>query len=95
MTEVSLLGRAQQALASDPNAALALTDEHARHYPAGVLRQEREFIAIQALHRLGRRSEAAARADEFLSRFPDSAHHRRIDLLLGRSPSPATDSSAR
>lgn len=84
LTEVALLGRAQHELVSDPGSALSATEEHARRYPSGALLQEREFIAIQALVRLGRRSEAATRAAQFRSRFPESAHLRRIDILLGQ-----------
>lgn len=84
LTEVALLGRAQHELASDPGSALSATEEHARRYPNGALLQEREFIAIQALVRLGRRSEAVTRAAQFRSRFPESAHLRRIDILLGQ-----------
>lgn len=80
--EVTLLERAQRALRADPAAALALTDEHARQFPAGALTQEREFVAIEALAALGRRNEATTRAATFRARFPDSAHLRRLDLLL-------------
>jgi hypothetical protein len=80
--EVTLLERAQRALRTDPAAALALTDEDARQFPAGALTQEREFVAIEALAALGRRGDATTRADTFRARFPDSAHLRRLDLLL-------------
>lgn len=82
-TEVSLLGRAQQSLAADPAAALALTAEHARSFPHGTLAQEREFIAIEALEALGRHPEAVARATRFRAEYPSSAHLRRLDPLLG------------
>ena len=81
-TEVALLGRAQQSLAPDPGAALALTQEHARAFPSGTLAQEREFISIQALEALGRRTDAVARAARFRAQYPSSAHLRRLDLLL-------------
>ncbi len=80
--EVTLLERAERALRADPASALAITDEHARQYPAGALTQEREFVAIEALAALGRRGEATTRAATFRARFPDSAHLRRLDLLL-------------
>ena len=81
--EAALLGRAERALASDPTRALRLTEEHLSRFPRGVLTQEREFVAIQALLGLGRRSDAAARAAQFHAHFPGSAHLRRLDLLLG------------
>jgi hypothetical protein len=77
--EDQLLERARRALASDPNRALALTREHARSYPSGVLAQEREVIAIEALKRLGRGGEAEARRGTFEERYPQSAHRRNLD----------------
>ncbi|WP_437318089.1 hypothetical protein [Sorangium sp. So ce385] len=80
-TEVQLLHRAQDALATDAGSALALTVEHARRFPAGVLGQEREFIAIRALLALGRAAEARARAARLLERFPGSAYRGRLESL--------------
>jgi hypothetical protein len=80
--EVKLLGRAQDALRSRPDEALALCGEHARRFPAGGLVQEREVIAIEALVKTGRSDEARARADRFKARFPGSTHTRRIETIL-------------
>lgn len=86
-TEVSLLARAQAALANSPQAALDLVTSHALRFGAGSLAQEREMIAISALLRLGRRGEADTRARAFRSAFPTSAYTRRIDVLMqGRDP---------
>lgn len=82
--EVKLLERAQDALRGRPAEALALSQEHARRFPRGMLGQEREVIAIEALAKLGRTDEARARADRFRARFPGSSHARRIDAILGR-----------
>jgi hypothetical protein len=79
VAEDQLLERARQALASDPNRALALTKEHARAYPKGVLAQEREVIAIEALKRLGRTEEAGSRRGAFEEQYPESAHRRNLD----------------
>jgi hypothetical protein len=80
--EGSLLLRARQALDGDPATTLALTQEHARRFPAGTLAPEREVLAIEALARLGRTSEARARLDSFRSRYPQSPHISRLDALL-------------
>lgn len=77
--EDQLLERARRALSSDPNRALALTREHARTYPKGILAQEREVIAIEALKRLGRTSEADARRGSFEEKYPQSAHRRNLE----------------
>jgi hypothetical protein len=83
-SEVRLLQRAQDALSGAPDRALGLTREHAARFPAGVLTQEREVVAIQALLRLGRRDEARARAEGFVRAFPGSAHRRRVEALAER-----------
>lgn len=80
--EVALLARARAALEADPGKALALTSNHARTFARGVLAQEREVIAIDALLRLGRRPEARARADRFHRLYPESTHGRRVDVLF-------------
>jgi hypothetical protein len=84
--ELALLQRASDAVASRPEEALRLADQDAFIYPAGALAQERELIAIQALVRLGRRTEASLRADQFFRNFPGSAHRPRILALLGEQP---------
>ncbi len=81
--EVKLLERAQDALRSQPAEALALCNDHAKRFPSGMLVQEREMIAIEALSKLGRKDEARARADRFKARFPGSSHTRRLETLLG------------
>ena len=74
------LRRAQDALASNPARALQLIAEHRR----SAFAQERDVLEIDALIRLGRRSEAMAKADQFARFYPKSGHNRRIDSLLGR-----------
>jgi hypothetical protein len=77
-TEVHLLQRAQEALGSDPRAALSVAEEHRRFYPDGDFAQERERIAIEALVELGRVARAKSRAARFREKFPGSAHLDRI-----------------
>jgi hypothetical protein len=84
--EIELLQRAQDALSRDPASALALADESARRFPQGLLRQEAEVIAIDALVRQSRRSAAEDRARRFRATYPTSTHLRRIDTILGSSP---------
>jgi len=92
-TELELVQRAQAAIASDPERALALTSEHARAYPAGVFAHEREVIAVEALSRLGRRDESWTRALTLVRRYPRTPYARRLELALGRplpEPSPSS-----
>ncbi|MBN9167887.1 MAG: hypothetical protein BGO98_32205 [Myxococcales bacterium 68-20] len=87
-TELELVQRAQAALASDPNRALTLTNEHAVTYPKGELVQEREVTAVEALARLGRNEEASRRALAFVRRFPQTPYAARLEMAIGR-PLPA------
>lgn len=77
--ELRLLSRAQQALISEPAVALALAERHRRLFPAGVLAQEREVIAIDALRGLRRTDDAEARVRQFRARYPHSAHLPRVE----------------
>jgi outer membrane biosynthesis protein TonB len=83
-TEVALLDEARQALGGNPAKALQLTRLHEQRFPGGVLGQEREVIAIDALSRLGRTAEAKRRAERFNARYPGSAHQSKIDRLITR-----------
>lgn len=80
--ELALLRRARRLLASDPGAALALTDEHLQAYPTGVFAQERELLAIEALSQRDRPA-AIARARSFANMYPRSVHRARIEAALG------------
>lgn len=82
ISESALLSRAHGAMAIDPSRALSLTAEHARRFPAGVLAQEREVLAIEALARMGQDGDARARAEAFTTRYPRSAYQQRIDNAL-------------
>ncbi|MBN8609270.1 MAG: hypothetical protein J0L92_01710 [Deltaproteobacteria bacterium] len=81
-SEAVMLGSAMRGLRSDPAAALAEAERHARHYPSGTMADEREVIAIDALVRLGRRADAEARATRFRDAHPSSPSLRRIERIL-------------
>jgi len=85
--ETTLIKDARQALrAGDAARALRLLEESRRLFPAGVLQQERERLAIEALVKAGRAAEASARANAFLRKYPDSPHAGEIRALgLGSS----------
>jgi hypothetical protein len=80
--EVAWLDHARALLPSDPAAALALTTDHAARLPMAALGEERELIAIDALHRLGRAAEARTRADALLARHPGTLYAERIAAML-------------
>jgi hypothetical protein len=74
-----LLEQARSSLKSDPARALSRANEARTRYPRGVLVQEREVLAIQALRRLGRGAEADTRAAAFAKAFPGSAFQRKLN----------------
>ena len=80
--ELALLQRAQASLSSNPAAALALTEDHARRYPKGQLGMVREIVAVDALHRLGRHAQADRRARALLGRAKGSLYEERVRDLI-------------
>ncbi len=97
-SELELVQRAEAALASDPQRALALASEHARDFPSGEFLQEREVIAIDALAHLGRNDESLRRARALIQRFPQTPYAVRIERAVGQpltSPSNAAAPTGR
>jgi hypothetical protein len=81
--ESRLVAGARRALRSgDSRAALDLLDRTTQKFPAGVLAQEREALAIEALVSSGRRDAARSRAAAFLQAFPSSPHAARVRALV-------------
>ncbi len=82
--EQALLDAARVALGRrDGASALAACQRHERRFASGVLEEEREAIAIQALVVLGRVDEARARAGRFRRAHPSSALLPAVDEALG------------
>jgi hypothetical protein len=81
-SELEILRAAQRALPNAPNAALTLLHAHRRAYAHGVLEQERELLAIEALLALHELNAARERARAFSAAFPRSVHARRLQRLL-------------
>jgi type IV secretory pathway VirB10-like protein len=79
--EVAQLQRVRELLKTDPQAALRGASEGDKLYARGQLHPEREVIAIDALNRLGRRSEAQARSKAFLTAYPDNPYAEHIRSL--------------
>jgi hypothetical protein len=81
--EVEHLARVRSLVASNPAEALAMAEEGHRRFRGGVLRQEREALAIDALGRLGRRGEAQVRARAFLAAYPRSPLAEHFESVAG------------
>lgn len=84
IAEHRLLKAARAALDENPSRALALTQEHRQKFPSGMLSQEREVIAIDALARLGRTKAARDKAEGFEKDYPDSVHKGRVEDSVKR-----------
>jgi hypothetical protein len=87
--EAELLHRARSALKKNPEEALSLTEEHETSYPAGVLAEERDFIAINALKRMGREEEACERAARFIAAHPKAAQASELAEMCERADTSA------
>jgi hypothetical protein len=83
--EFRLLQAARRAAAEHPDQALKLTDEHHRRFPRGMLAQERDAIAIEALADLGRETEARSLYRAFRAAYPQSPYRSRVERALARS----------
>lgn len=82
LAELAILQRARRVILRDPARTLALAEEHAASHPRGTFEEERELLAIDALLRLRRRSEAKLRAARFTRRHPQSVHAHRLDVMI-------------
>jgi predicted Zn-dependent protease len=81
--ESRALGEAREALRSgDAEGAIERLDALGNRYPDGILAQEREALAIEALYRVGKRDAAQTRAAAFLRAYPSSPHATKIRALL-------------
>jgi hypothetical protein len=81
-SELALMKQAQALTGTNPTQALALCAEHQQRFARGVLAEEREAIAVEALLRLGQKTEAQARARRFLRDHPGSAYRARMQTAL-------------
>jgi len=77
--EAALLASAREAVqGGDARRALSILDEARQKHPTGVLVQEREVVAIEALARGGDKAAASRRAEAFLRAFPGSPHASHV-----------------
>jgi hypothetical protein len=84
--EAKLVARARGSLDRDAADALRLTERAAAEFPRGQLVEEREALAIRALTRLGRTSEAQKRGSAFLRLYGDGAHAEAVRRALESPP---------
>jgi outer membrane biosynthesis protein TonB len=81
--EVRHLAEVRRLAQGNPAAAARAADEGHARFKGGMLYQEREAVAIGALARSGRGSEARSRGEQFLSRFPKSPFADQVRSATG------------
>lgn len=84
-TEVALLEAARRSLPSSAQQALALTREHLRLYPEGMMVQEREVLSLEALWALRKVELTRKKARAFLRKYPSSSHRERVQRLYAKT----------
>ena len=80
--ESRLLEVARAALGTDPRTALVHVAEHRARFARPILAAERTLIEIEALKRLGRRSEARALVKRALAASGKGIYTERLTVLL-------------
>jgi hypothetical protein len=65
-----------------PADCLVLLDQHRVRYSEGVLREEREALAVRALVALGRSAEAQARGKRFVAQYPQSLMRVAVEAAI-------------
>jgi hypothetical protein len=82
LAEMQQVATAEQLLERSPQRALALVRQGDRRFARGYFQQERAYIAIMALIRLGQIEEARTRAASFVTQFPALPYGARIRSAL-------------
>jgi RNA polymerase sigma-70 factor (ECF subfamily) len=78
LLELQEVAQAERLLATDPARALALVRAAEARFPAGYVREERDYVELMALVALGRLDEARPKVARFLRDHPDSAFTGRV-----------------
>jgi hypothetical protein len=82
LVEMQEVATAEQLLDRSPARALALVRQGDQRFAHGYFQQERAYIAVMALIRLGRIEEARSRAASFDKHFPALPYGARIHTAL-------------
>ena len=82
--EMRMLKVAQAVLDSDPARSLRLVEMGEREFAGSIFTQERQYVHIVALARLGRNDEAHRMAAAYLSTYPSGPFSERVRQALGR-----------
>lgn len=82
-SERALLDRArEQLVVGQPARALEMVESHRARFASGSLAEEREALAIIALIKQGARDQAAERAAQFKTTYPNSFLRKTIEAAM-------------
>jgi hypothetical protein len=95
LIEMQQVAAAEQLLERSPERALALVRQGDQRFASGYFQQERAYIAIMALIRLGRIEEARTRAASFAQNFPALPYGARIRSALEARDAAAAKAASR
>jgi hypothetical protein len=85
--ESALLDLARVAVAQgEGDRALEAVERHRTQFPNGILAEERDALAIKALHLVGRDAEARTRASRFERTYPKSLFLPALHGILDGAP---------
>jgi len=80
--ETAQVGRIRSLLEADPAQAYRVAQAGHREFVRGMLREEREALAILSLRKLGRTALAERRTHAFVARYPQSALREQLEQHL-------------
>lgn len=86
LLEMREVARAEQLLESTPAESLALVRDGQRRFRSGYFDQERRYLEVMALVKLGRQAEARAQAWSLFQDYPRGPYRQRIEAALGSAP---------
>lgn len=82
VAEMREVAQAERLLASDPARALSVTRRVQARFEAAYFAEERIYVEVMALHRLGRSGELRERAAAFLHTYPDGLYTAPVRTAL-------------
>ncbi|MET0388670.1 MAG: hypothetical protein ABW321_22045, partial [Polyangiales bacterium] len=82
LEEIRTIEEAERKLANDPRRTLELTRTAQTRFADGNLREERAYLELMALHKLGLTHELRAKAASFLERHPSGIYSARVHEVL-------------
>jgi hypothetical protein len=86
LDDTSLMARLRAVQDSDPALAYDLAKEGLRRFPGSADSPERAALAVKALSRQGKRSEARGEAEVMVNQYPNSPWAREVEIHTGAHP---------